>query len=358
MKIAIDCRMSGLSGIGVYLDNILAYLLSLNSNDTYVLIGIPEILKCYQNKNNCTIVSAKTPIFSWKEVFGFPTKEINKCDVFYSPNYNIPFGINIPIYSTIHDIVFLDVEGLTTKFGKFIRWIVLWRTTIISKKIFTVSGFSKKRIQFHFKRSPEIIVTYGGINREIMSFKAGQKSPYEFEYILFIGNIKKHKGLEVLLKAFEQAQKNGFSHKLVIVGEYEHFKSTDESIIKRYNEHENVVFTGRISNEQLYNTISNAQLLVQPSVYEGFGLPPLEALYLGCNVLITDIEVFHEIYGNLPVTFFELNNVDDLSEKIIHNVQHHLSTQSNKRDIDTLFSFDRSAQIILNHLKKINSNNE
>lgn len=350
MKIAIDCRMSGMSGIGVYLDNILAYLLTVKTENTYVLVGKQSVLACYGALSHCSIVQTDAPIFSIKEVFGFPTKEINQCDVFYSPNFNIPFGIKIPVYATIHDMVFLDVKGLTSKFGKFIRWMVLWRTSRISKKLVTVSEFSKKRIQYHFKKSPEIIVAYSGINRELKAFKINPEAPYQFQYILFIGNIKKHKGLDVLMKAFDRALKNGFAYKLVIVGDYENFKSADASMIGRIEEqNEHVVFTGKISNEQLYNTISHATLLVQPSVYEGFGLPPLEALYLGCNVLISDIPVFREIYEKLPVTFFELNNVDDLSEKIVRNVQNNVSNPHIKKDIDNLYSLDRTAQHILNH---------
>lgn len=353
MKIAIDCRMSGMSGIGVYLDNILAYLLSVKTEHTYVLVGDKFKLACYDKMPHCKIVQSNAPIFSIKEVFGFPTKEINQCHVFYSPNFNIPLGIKIPVFATIHDMVFLDVVGLTSKFGKIIRWFVLRRTIHISRKLFTVSKFSKKRIQYHFKNAPEIIVAHSGINRELKAFHVNQTAQYDFQYILFIGNIKKHKGLDVLLDAFDRARLKGFAKKLVIVGDYEHFKSADATIIKRIDEqNENVVFTGKISNEQLYNTIAHASLLVQPSVYEGFGLPPLEALYLGCNVLISDISVFHEIYAKLPVSFFEMNNVEDLTGKIIHHSKDPIPSTSLKSEIDNIYSLDRTAQIILNQLLK------
>lgn len=353
MKIAIDCRMSGMSGIGVYLDNILAYLLTVKTEHTYVLIGDQLKLACYEKMPHVKIVQSEAPIFSIKEVIGFPIKEINQCNVFYSPNFNIPLGIKIPVFGTIHDMVFLDVMGLTSKFGKIVRWFVLWRTVHISSKLFTVSEFSKNRILYHFKKAPEIIVANSGINRELKAFQVSQTVSYDFQYILFIGNIKKHKGLDVLLDAFDRARQKGFAKRLVIVGDYEHFKSADVSIIKRIDEqNENVVFTGRISNEQLYNTIAHAALLVQPSVYEGFGLPPLEALYLGCNVLISDIQVFYEIYAKLPVSFFKLNNVDDLSEKIILHAKDPISSPSIKGEIDNLYSLDRTAQIILNQLLK------
>ena len=73
-----------------------------------------------------------------------------------------------------------------------------------------------------------------------------------------------------------------------------------------------------MSDEKLLREIASAAVLVQPSLYEGFGLPPLEALYLGTQPIISDIPVFKEIYGDLPVVFFKTNDVYDLSEKIIH----------------------------------------
>ena len=351
MKIAIDCRMSGMSGIGVYFDNILDYFLSDPAN-SYLLIGDSFKLKRYEGNPKCHLIYTETPVFSLKEIYGFPTKEINKCDVFYSPNFNVPFGIKIPIYATIHDVVFLDVEGLTSKIGKIIRKLLLWRTVQISKKIFTVSNFSKERIQFHFKKTPEIVVAYNGINHELKNFKKSEQDPYPFQYILFIGNIKKHKRLDVLLDAYHLACDNGFSQKLVIVGDYKNFKTADTEILDRIDEHDkNVVFTGRISNDQLYNTIANASLLVQPSIYEGFGIPPLEALYLGCNVLTSNIPVFREIYKNLPVTFFEANNVEDLAEKIVLCVLKDSLKPSIKAEIDENYNFDRTAKLIMSMFK-------
>jgi glycosyltransferase involved in cell wall biosynthesis len=352
MKIAIDCRMSGMSGIGVYLDNILTYLVQLENEDHYYLIGDPTILSPISNRKNCTIVPFNAPIFSLREMVCFPTKIINSCDVFYSPNYNIPFGIHIPIFSTIHDVVFLDVDNLVSTTGRFIRRLFLWRTAKISKKIFTVSNFSKSRIKHHFEKCNEIIVANSGINRELKAFIPNETKTYDSNYILFIGNIKKHKRLDVLLDAFEIAKKNGLDHKLVIIGDSSNFKSSDTSIMKRLSSLDNnIIFTGRIENDQLYCIISKATLLVQPSVYEGFGLPPMEAMYLGCDALISDIPVFKEIYGSLPVSFFKTDNVQDLAEKLLTSIRKKLVNSSTKNEIDSLYNLDRTAEMILNHLK-------
>lgn len=357
MKIAVDCRMTGMSGIGVYLDNILRYFISANVDDQYLLVGSRKKLSVYVNNQSCEILDTDVPIFSLKEFFGFPVKEINKCDLFYSPNFNIPYGIKVPIFSTIHDVVFLDVNGLTSGIGKFIRRCLLKRTVRISKMLFTVSAFSRQRIMYHFPDAPEIIVANSGINHMLMEYKPCELSPYPFEYILFIGNIKKHKGLEILLNAFDNARGKGFDRKLLIVGDHENFRTADKKILRRLDEQDkNIIFTGRITDEQLYDTIAHSSLLVQPSVYEGFGLPPLESLYLGCNALISDIPVFHEIYGSLPVTYFDLNDINDLENKIISCVNNEKLPESVRFDIDKLYSLSRTSELILSHIK--NNKNE
>jgi len=353
MKIAIDCRMSGMSGIGVYLDNILEYMVTQAHGNDYLLLGNKTKLARFKDFSNVKIADTNIPIFSLKEAFYFPTKQINQCDAFYTPNFNIPKGIRIPIFSTIHDVVFLDVDGLTSNIGRCIRKIALWRAIRISKKLFTVSNFSKGRIQFHFKKTPEIIVANSGINKDLKAFPNKIASPYLFQYILFIGNLKQHKGLDFLLEAYRLARKKSFSPKLVIVGGYENLRTADSRIVQMIHiQHDDIVFTGNITNEKLYATIANAMLLIQPSKYEGFGLPPLEALYLGCNALLSDIPVFREIYQNLPVTFFDLKNAHDLAQKMITCTNQRPLDPEIKSIIDKKYSLDRSAALIIEQIKQ------
>ncbi|MGL5000017.1 MAG: glycosyltransferase family 4 protein [Cetobacterium sp.] len=314
MKIAIDCRMYNASGIGTYIREILPYF--FKTENEFLLIGSIEDLKQFKDKKNIKIKECKSPIFSPKELFMFPTKEINKCDIFYTPNYNIPGGIKIPIYSTIHDVIFLDMPELTSKIGLLIRKIFYKRAYWLSKKIFTVSEFSKKRIQYHLGDEKEIIVTYNGISSYIL-----ENDGIEYEkkdYIIFVGNIKKHKGLKTLLLAHREAKKEGMKSDLVIVGNQKNFKTKDEEVIKilENSKDDGIIFTGFVDNKELKKLIAEARVLVQPSLYEGFGIPPLEALELGTCAIVSDIEVFREIYLSMPVEFFETNDFKKL-KKII-----------------------------------------
>lgn len=317
MKVAIDCRMYNSSGIGTYIREILPYI--VETENKFLLIGNKEDLKEYETLKNIEIQECDIPIFSPKEVFFFPTKRINECDIFYTPNYNIPGGIKIPIYSTIHDVIFLDMPELTSKFGYLIRKIFYKRAYYLSKTIFTVSIFSKKRIEYHLGNKKEIIVTYNGISKHILE---DDGSVYEKkDYIIFVGNIKKHKGLKTLLLAYKEAKKEGLTSNLVIVGNQNNFKTKDEEIIEilEKSKDEGIIFTGYVDNKELKKLIAEAKVLVQPSLYEGFGIPPLEALALGTPAIVSDIEVFKEIYSELDVEFFETNNWIKLKKLLKNN---------------------------------------
>ena len=129
MKISIDCRMLNNSGIGNVLKSILA---ELPKDYNYLLIGEEKSLKEYVSANTA-VLNCSIPIFSVKELLCFPVKEVNKCDIFFSPNYNLPLFIRVKKYSMIHDVVFLDVKGLVGKLGYLIRYLYLLRAVLISR---------------------------------------------------------------------------------------------------------------------------------------------------------------------------------------------------------------------------------
>lgn len=316
MKIAIDCRMINSSGIGTFLRGILKYLFE-NNGLTFVLIGNNQELqefKDLKNPDRIKIINFDAPIFSMRELFSFPVKEVNSCDLFFAPNYNIPNGIKVKIISTIHDVLFLDVPNLTGKVGYLIRRLFVFRALKISDQIITVSKFSKNRIQYHFPKFDKIIVGGNGLKDSIISYRNKVVTTRSKDYFLFIGNLKPHKGIDILLRAYKKYLGLGGKLKLKIVGEKDKFKtgiSIPDSMDGK------ITFTGKINNEDLYSTIYNAFCLIQPSIYEGFGIPPLEAMALGTPVIISDIPVFKEIYESYPVTFFKSQNYSDLADKML-----------------------------------------
>lgn len=337
MKIAVDMRMSGKSGIGTFLDELIPYFKN-SSHEFY--FSCPDV---------------KT--FSLKEMFSFPKDELNKinsCDAYFTPYCNIPGGIKVPVYSTIHDVVFLDVKGLTGKLGTAARKYFYVRSIRKSKAIFTVSEFSRKRIIANLNCKKPIHVVHNGTPSYYDNVTPCAKKE---NYMIFIGNIKKHKGLSVLLDAFEMLMQSRPDVKLMIVGNNENFRSEDSTIyskIEKINFHHKdaIVFTGFVENEKLKELLTKAKLLVQPSLYEGFGIPPLQALKCGTNAVISDIQVFKEIYGQLPVTFFKCQDSSDLKEKIVQVLDNETMPEFKE-----LYSYRKTAEKILEIISKDNGTN-
>jgi len=361
MIICVDCRMIDSSGIGVYLRECLP--LFLQSKHKFFLLGNTSRLQCFTPNANVKIIECAVKPFSLKEFFFFPLKtarQINSADIYFSPFFNIPQFINIPVYITIHDIIFPDMPRLTSKIGLAIRMFFFRRAYKKAKKIFTVSEFSKSRIQYHLGTAKPIIVTHSAIQPEFLDYRSKIHNIQKTQTIVFVGNIKRHKGLYLLLDAFSMAKNesalgaSGFSYKLIIIGSKDNFRTADKTVLQKIESlgDEAVTFTGFISNEQVMEYLSTAALLVQPSLYEGFCLPPLEALVLGTHALISDIPVLKEIYNGYPVTFFKSGDPSDLKEKLMDLLFNKKpSSPVLNNDLLYKYTFNKTSSIILKELE-------
>lgn len=350
MKLFIDCRMLSSGGIGTYLESLLPYFINIFECTLLIYKNQKNILPAFNSPYQLIETEIKT--FSLKEMFFFSSKikkAINSCNIFYSPYCNVPGGIKIPVYTTIHDIVFLDISNLSSKAGTFIRKIFYQRAINKSKAIFTVSNFSAERIKNKLKlKNKALIVTYNAVPGH---FSNSQNNNLKKDNsIIYVGNIKKHKGLSYLLEAFEICKNKGLDCKLVIIGNADNFRSGDTEIAEKLStvNEKDICFSGRISDEELQVYYQKARLLVQPSLYEGFGMPPLEALSLGTNAVISDIPVFKEVYKDFPVTFFKTADSNDLAEKIMQTFD-----SPSPVNIPQKYSFKNTSDIIINSFRSI-----
>lgn len=352
MKIAIDCRLIGQSGIGTFIENVMHYMVE-RTDMHFVLIGNEKRLSSYSNRANCHIVECNYPSFSLKELFCFPTKEVNNCDAFFTPFFNIPLGIHVPIFSMIHDVVFFDVEGICSPIGKLIRRFFIQRALNISKTIFTVSNFSRQRILKHFHTSHSIKVVPNGLSKKLLDYQATHPVVKERSGIVYLGNIKRHKGLLVLWKAYERLLKEkADAPTLTIIGNID-FRTKDYEMMETIQANKDKIrLLTNASNLEVYDTLSHAACLVSPSLYEGFGIPPLEAMCLGTPVIMSDIPVYKEIYSNFPVTFFKTGNPEDL---YYHLQQLPASPINIDEQLLSTYHYQNTAKIIIHELQTINS---
>lgn len=205
---------------------------------------------------------------------------------------------------TIHDAAVCDVPYAYSKIFRI--WYKFMYRVLTSrvKKIFTVSEFSKKRLNNHFNIPLERVeVTYNGIDH-MKNIKPDEKIFSEFDieknnYVLAVSSLNPSKNFKLILETAKILPAINF----VIAG------GTNSAVFKEQGLEitSNVKFIGYVNDEELVALYKYASCFVYPSIYEGFGIPPLEAMYFNCPVILSNIEVFKEIYGN-KVNFFELNN--------------------------------------------------
>lgn len=215
---------------------------------------------------------------------------------------------------TIHDMaVFENPSWFTKKFVllyKFVYPLMVFN----SRKVLTVSEFSKREIQKYLKvKSDKIEVIYNSVDHCIIP---NPNSYNEYgNYILCVGSVEPRKNLKNLIKAFSRASIPS-DFKLVIVGgKNKLFNSlsldneADSELLSR------VVFTGYVSDEKLSCLYQHAKVFVYPSLYEGFGIPPLEAMFYGCPTIVSNTSSLPEVCRDMS-TYIDPTNASDITEAI------------------------------------------
>lgn len=357
MKIAVDCRLIGSAGIGTFIENVAREMVT--HGHEFVVIGNREKLQDCVNQGNAkrsnyTVVQCDSRSFTVSELLRFPVREVNACDAFFTPNFNIPMGIRVPIYSTVHDVVFFDTENFGNAAERMIiRWYIK-RALRLSRRVFTVSEFSKSRIKAIFRTRTDIKVVHNGISTELKDYKSAKAREPIRNGIVYLGNLKRHKGIRTLLKAYGMLAEEGYDKPLTIIGNI-NFRTKDEEVFTLLQTgNKNIRYVRGASNREVYDIISSSEVLVSPSEYEGFGLPPLEALYLGTNVIISDIDVYKEVYGplkeeGLPITTFHAGDAADLCDRL----RSHKHTPTDAQPaIDRRYNFKNTAEEILNTIEE------
>lgn len=242
-------------------------------------------------------------------------------------------------YLVLHDVTYLDKEGKNKRFWSFcLRFLIGFRINK-HKKIFTVSEFSRQRILFHYRKlKPEQVSVVGNGSshwQEICEQKPNLKNIEN--YFLSVGSTTNNKNFEYIISLAEHNPDKNF----IVVGK------VDGNYCEKTKNLNNIEFTGYISNENLCYLYKHCQGFILPSFYEGFGLPPLEALNCGCRcIVLSDIEVFHEIYGAVanffnPYDYERTIDLDSLSQ----------ASESAVKELINKISWKNCAKIIYDNME-------
>jgi glycosyltransferase involved in cell wall biosynthesis len=307
IRLTVDARMANHSGIGTYIRHLLPALSRLTTME-YISNSNSRM-----NDVSGKAVTVEAGIYSIKEQLQIPPS-VPSCDVFWSPHYNIPLA---PIAAekrlvTIHDVYHLAYYAQLDIKQKLYAKTMLNLAVRISDLIITVSEFSRQEIiKYTGAKAEKIRVIPNGV--DIARFKKDpsledqqsvrQRYQLPEQYILYTGIVKPHKNLLNLLKAYKQLLKQpGMQqYRLVLCGKYEGFiiGITDlPAIIKEMGLDKQVVIAGYVDEEDLSIVYNMASLFVLPSFYEGFGLPPLEAMASKCPVVVSQAASLPEVCGD------------------------------------------------------------
>lgn len=319
-NITVDARMINSSGIGTVIKNVLKRIINIKKEWKFNIIGNVEELSKFDflNSDNVKLIDCRVPIYSIREQFALLLVIPKDTDIFWSPHYNIPIFYTGKLIVTVHDVFHIAmpqfVKGIHKKiYSKFMFHMVKEK----ANKIIAVSQFTAKELK-RLVNVPEekISVIYNGIDDEWFNVKSG-KNVYHKPYILYVGNVKPHKNLITLVKAFIEV-KDKIEQDLIIVGKKDGFITGDNKLNEFINNNEDrITFTGFVERDILKQYYKQADIFAFPSLYEGFGLPPLEALAAGCKkVICSDIEVIHEICGDM-VEYFNPLDKDGIKKLII-----------------------------------------
>jgi glycosyltransferase involved in cell wall biosynthesis len=335
-KILIDCRFWGPlhTGLGRYTKNLVENILSLDKKNKYTLLfQKKDKVKFKENDfKNVKALHLDIPHYSFKEQALMPLflKKL-KPDLVHFPHFNIPLLYNARFVATIHDLIKHESRGIETTtrtplayMVKYTGYKLVFKKAVTgSLKIIVPSKKVKSELGAFYpqvKNKTEVI--YEGAGRVFKEFKPQkiktakvlQKFRIKKPYFIYTGNVYPHKNISRLLFAFKKLLRD-MELNFVIVCSRDIFYQRLLGEVKSLKLWKNVFLTGFVKDEELVCLYSQAQMFITPSLMEGFGLPGLEAMSVGCPVLASNIPVFREVYGQ-SARFFNPEDIDSIYNAI------------------------------------------
>jgi len=338
-RIGIDARMYGPigKGLGRYTKEAVDNILALDVNNYYVIFLRKENFHLLKTENpNVKKIIVDVKWYSLAEQIIMPYYiRREKIDLMHFPHFNVPILNTKKFVVTIHDLILtkFSTRRATTLnpifyfFKNVFYKLIIYSAIKRAKKIIAVSNFTKSDIIKQFRAEEEKIkVIYEGVANDLKIYKLKDDKEVKLRYnittpyLLYVGNAYPHKNLEGLVEVFAKIRKKYLQLNLILVGKEDYFYSRLKKEIRRKGQAENIKFTGYVPDRDLAAIYKGALFYVFPSFYEGFGLPPLEAMEHGCPVLSSKETCLKEILGRAAL-YFDPNNKEDMKNKIIRIIE-------------------------------------
>jgi glycosyltransferase involved in cell wall biosynthesis len=310
VRIAIDVRKLHDFGIGTYIRNLLHYVALSPDGHEYVVICRPQDQAALRQMapHIVPVADASRP-YSVAEQFTIPARLLqHHADIFHAPHYVLPPLVPCRSLVTIHDCIHLMFpQYLPNRLAYAYAKASLWAAARRAERVLTVSETSKADIvRYCGVPAERVVVIYNAIDERFLDAPPPEtvqatRDRYQLDgpYVLYVGNIKPHKNLERLIEAFHLVRQRGFERvKLMIIGDQISKYPRLRRAVDRHKLHKHVRFLGFVPYDTLASLYRLATVFAFPSLYEGFGLPPLEAMASGTPVVAANTSSLPEVLGN------------------------------------------------------------
>jgi glycosyltransferase involved in cell wall biosynthesis len=310
MRVAIDARKLHDYGIGTYVRNLVGELAKLDGPHDYSLICRqddanyvrslgPRFQPIVERAGNYSLLEQLSVPFALKSA---------NIDLFHAPHYVMSPLTRCPTVVTIHDCIHLRFpQYLPNRRAHLYARVMMTMAAKRAKKILTVSHASKEDIQRYLKvPASKIEVVYNALDERFAAAPPEDKvarvrERYQLRspFMLYAGNIKPHKNVDRLIEAFAILRRQRSDDlKLLIIGDELSKYPNLRRLVHRHQLHQHVRFLGFVSDALLGVLYRIATAFVFPSLYEGFGLPPLEAMASGTPVITSNVSSLPEVVGD------------------------------------------------------------
>jgi len=364
MKVGIisDRLNRTLTGVGNYVYNLIKELSKIYKDNLFLINYTENNMFNDINKiiinNPFNFLPGKYSYYFWLIYLNYYLMKNNKVvdlDIIHSPE-NVALFIKLKGQKkviTVHDIMPYRFREFYDSVTYFRYRLLLSKTLKTADAIIAVSCNTKLDIMRYFKIPEEKIkVIYNGVddNYKPLSKKEveriRQKYNLTFPYILYVGGLGPNKNIIRLIKAYYKLKKQNFDHKLVLVGAKRWQYNKISKLLKILDLQKDVIFLGYLPREDLPALYNAADLFVYPSLYEGFGLPPLEAMACGTPVITSNTSSLPEVVGDAGI-MVDPYDVDGLAKAMYEVLTNDgLKEELRKRGLKRakLFSWRKTAE--------------
>jgi len=305
-NIVIDYRMNNYSGIGTYIRTIIPQIIiKLNQNNFFLIINkYDDDIICLDNVKTITV---KSKPYSFKEHFEIPSKIPENVDLYWSPHYLHPIFLKCKYLLTIHDLYHLKKSNNILK--NIYSYLYFAHIRYYKYNLIAVSKFTKDELLKLKFKNDSITMIHNGLDDKYEKLNLKNEN-----YILTVGNLKKNKNILRLVEAYESIQ-NDINLDLYIIGDYKNIRNKDKLALSKIKKNKRIHLLGVLKKDEIKKYYNSANFYIHPSIYEGFGYPPLEAMSCGCPVLSSKEGSLSEVCKDAAL-YFDAYNYKDIALKM------------------------------------------